>query len=136
MNTQIKYLALILCISLGSCGTKEAEVKKSITYLNQFTLQLLTKVNSKKNLQEGIKDAQAYLHSQKTTVLRHVGLTQKTSRAQVTTQTIKSWQLTVVTNLKRMEELKMSYRTQALKDKTLASALNKLVKDYKDLLQK
>ena len=136
MNIKIKSIFLMVLIGLGGCGTKEEKVKKSIAYLNQFTNQLLAKVNAKSNLSEGIKDAQVYLSSKKTTAMQHVGITKKTSRAQVSEETMKTWQSAIVINLKRMEELKITHVNKALNDKGLANALNKLVKDYRDLLQK
>lgn len=138
MNT-IKINYLILLLSLGfvvGCGNKEEKVSESIRYLNQFTNQLLGKVSSKSKLIEGIAEGQAFLKAEKDALAKKVALTKNTNRAQVSEKTMKTWQRAVVFNLKRVEDLKIKYVGKALRDPKLSKALNKLVKDYRDILQK
>lgn len=136
MNTQIKIIILLFLLSLGSCGNKEEKVNQSVVYLNKFTSQLLAKVRAQSELKEGIKSAQKYLDSQKATVRQHIQLTKNTNRAEVSDKTMKAWQNAVVINIKRMEDLRITYVGKALRNRQLSKTLNKLVKDYRDLLQK
>lgn len=136
MNIQIKIIILLFLLSLGSCRNKEEEVNKSVAYLNKFTSQLLAKVRAQATLKEGIKSAQKYLDSQKSTMKQHIQLTKNTNRAEVSDKTMKAWQSAVVINIKRMEDLRITYVGKALRNRQLSKTLNKLVKDYRDLLQK
>lgn len=137
MRLNLKYLLLLWgLLSLGSCENKEDEVQASTRYLNQFTNQIIGKVNSKGNLIEGIKAGSVFLQKEKPVFVQKVALTKNTNRAQVSKQTAKAWQTAVVANLKRVEDLKTKHQSKALRNAKLAQALNKLTKDYRDILQK
>ncbi|OJJ16120.1 hypothetical protein BKI52_35730 [marine bacterium AO1-C] len=122
--------------SLVGCGSKEDQVSESIQYINQFTNQLLGKVSSKSSLIEGIELGQVFLNSEKAAFTKKIALTKNTNRAQVSDKTMKAWQKAVVMNLKMVEDLKIKHISKALRNPKLSKALNKLVKDYRDILQK
>ncbi|HAS40687.1 MAG TPA: hypothetical protein DCS93_09425 [Microscillaceae bacterium] len=137
MKINFSYFVLFwMLISLVGCGSKEEKVSESIQYLNQFTSQMMGKVGSKSDLIEGIKAGQAFLNSKKEVFKKKVALTKNTNRAQVSEKTMKAWQKAVVVNLKMVEDLKIKHVGQALRNPKLSQALNKLVKDYRDILQK
>jgi len=137
MKINFIYFVLFgVIISLVRCGNKEEKVSESIRYLNQFTKQMMGKVGSKSNLMDGIKAGQAFLESEKQVFIKKIALTKNTNRAQVSEKTMKAWQKAVVMNLKMVEDLKIKHVGQALRNPKLSQALNKLVKDYRDILQK
>ncbi|EAY28149.1 lipoprotein, putative [Microscilla marina ATCC 23134] len=136
MKNKVSLIFCIPIILLSSCQTKETQVQHSIQQLNQFTTQLLRKTKEKPDLITGIKDAQEYLTANKNNMRQHIELTKTTSRVQVSEKTMKAWQAAVTANLTKVETLKKVHIGQALQNEELAKQLNKLVKEYKDLLQK
>lgn len=128
-----------LCLSLlvlVSCQNKEKKVQTSTQQLNKFTNELLGKIKAKPNLKVGLQEARKYLKTHKERIQQHIQITKTTNRVQVSEQTIKAWQAAIANNLNKIEALKNVYIRQALADKALAKELNKLVKEYRDLLEK
>ncbi len=134
-NTINSTLCLLLLI-LVSCQNKDKKVQTSTQQLNKFTNELLGKVKAKPKLKVGLQEARKYLKGSENRIRQHIQITKTTNRVQVSEQTIKAWQAAIVNNLNKIEALKNVYIREALADKALAKELNKLVKEYRDLLQK
>lgn len=132
MNSTLCLLLLILV----SCQNKDKKVQTSTQQLNKFTSELLGKIKAKPSLKVGLQEARKYVKANESSIRQHIQITKTTNRVQVSEQTIKAWQTAIVNNLNKIEALKNVYIREALADKDLAKELNKLVKEYRDLLQK
>lgn len=136
MKNIINFTLCLSLLILVSCQNKEKKVQVSTQQLNKFTNELLDKIKTKPSLKVGLQEAREYLKTSKERIRQHIQITKTTNRVQVSEQTMKAWQVAIANNLNKIEALKNVYIREALADKALAKELNKLGKEYRDLLQK
>lgn len=125
-----------MILLLASCQNKDKKILSSSQQLNEFTNKLLSKVTANKDLIAGVKEAQKYLEANKKRMHQNMEVTKTTNRVQVSEKTMKIWHKAVESNLSKIETLRNTHVRDALANQDLAQQLDKLIKEYRDLLQK
>jgi hypothetical protein len=129
----VVYSLLLACISSVGCK-KDAEIGAVLKDLDQFTTELVQKVDSSQGSVEGINEAQKYLDSRKADMQKKLGVLKEARGFQVSDETKKVLTESITKNVTSVASLEIKYMSRSIKDPGYKSKLEKLVKDYRDLL--
>jgi hypothetical protein len=91
-------------------------------------------VDSSQGSVEGINEAQKYLDSRKADMQKKLGVLKEARGFQVSDETKKVLTESITKNVTNVASLEIKYMGRSIKDPGYKSKLEKLVKDYRDLL--
>lgn len=133
MRKNILVFVLFACSSLAGCS-KDAEINTAMKDLNEFTTQLIQRIESAQGSVEGIDDAQRFFDSKKQEMQKKLGVLKGARGFQVSEETKKSMTESLTKNITSLASLQIKYVARSVKDPNHKSRFEKLVKDYRDLL--
>ena len=133
MRKNILVFVLFACSSLAGCS-KDAEINTAMKDLNEFTTQLVQRIESAQGSVEGIDEAQRFFDSKKQEMQKKLGVLKGARGFQVSDETKKSMTESITKNMTSLASLQIKYVARSMKDPNHKSKFEKLVKDYRDLL--
>lgn len=126
-------VCLFVCLTVAGCN-KDAEINTSMNELNAFTTELIQKVESAQGSPEGIDAAQRFFESRKAEMEKKLSILKGARGFQVSDEAKKSMTESLTKNVTNVASLQLKYMTRSVKDPNYKARLEKLVKDYQNLL--
>ena len=126
-------LLLVACLPLCGCK-KDAEINAIVAELDTFTMELVKKIESAPNPSAGVDDAQKYLDSKKADLTAKMTTLKGIRGYQVSAETKAKMTKSIIDDLTRVGSLQAKYMS-ASRDKAFKAKLDKLIKDYTDLIK-
>lgn len=119
-------LLVMACLALAGCGKKDSEVNSFITELDNFTNELVKKVESGPNPSAGADEAQKYLDAQKAGLQEKLNSIKKIGENQVSEETKKKMQDSLYQNGMKVGQLTAKYGS----DSAARPKIQKLTQDF------
>ena len=128
-------ILLLLAACLPLCGCKkDAEINAIVAELDTFTMELVKKIESAPSPSAGVDDAQKYLDSKKADLTAKMTTLKAIRGYQVSAETKAKMTKSIIDDLTRVGSLQAKYMS-ASRDKAFKAKLDKLIKDYTDLIK-
>ena len=126
-------LLLMACLPLCGCK-KDTEINAIVAELDTFTMELVKKIESAPNPSAGVDDAQRYLDSKKADLTAKMTTLKAIRGYQASAETKAKMIKSIFDDATRVGSLKVKYMS-ASRDKAFKAKLDKLIKDYTDLIK-
>lgn len=126
-------LAVALCALSLACK-RDADVSSVITELDTFTQELVKRVDANPTA-AGVDDAQKFFDSKKADITAKLASIKNVREAQVSEETRKKMLETFTNDAMSVAKLQIKYMGNSMRDPAFKSKLDKLIKDYQELLQ-
>ena len=133
MRKKILVFVLFACLSLAGCS-KDAEINTAMKDLDEFTTQLIQRIESAQGSVVGIDEAQRFFDSKKQEMQKKLSVLKGARGFQVSEETKKSMTESLTKNITSLASLQIKYVARSVQDPNHKSKFEKLVKDYRDLL--
>ena len=127
----VSLLLVLACLALAGCGKKDDEVNSFMTDLDNFTNELVKKVESGSTPSAGVDDAQKYLDSRKSELQGKFNSIKKIGENQVSEETKKKMKDSFYQNGVKVGQLTAKYGS----DPEVRTKLQKLTQDFLGLFQ-
>jgi hypothetical protein len=134
MFRKILSSALVLSFMSFTGCKKDAEIGSVLKELDSFTIELVQKIDSMQGSVQGIDAAQQFLDSKKNDLKKKMDVVREARGFQVSDATKKTMTDSFTKNITSVASLQIKYVGRSMKDPNYKSKIEKLVKDYRDLL--
>src|SRR4030095_11914744 len=124
---------VLACVSFSGCN-KDTEIGSVLQELDSFTTELVQKIDARQGTVEGIDAAQQFLDSKKSDLKKKMDVVREARGFQVSDTTKKTMTDSITRNMTNVASLQIKYVGRSMKDANYKSKIEKLVKDYRDLL--
>lgn len=134
MKRKLAAIALLLALApLAGCS-KDDDVKNVVAEINTFTTDLVGKVESAPDPSSGVDAAQKHLDAKKADIQAKLESIKQVRGFQVSKETMAQMQKDIQDDAMKVMNLQLKYATKAASDSAFNAKLEKLTKDYTDLL--
>jgi PBP1b-binding outer membrane lipoprotein LpoB len=130
--TRRTVVLLGLLLLLVGCS-RDDEVNQFVTNMNQFTSDLVKKVESSADKKTGVESAQQFLDQKGPALKTEFEALQDVRGFQVKDETMSNITTAVTDNVTKVGTLKIDYMALSLKDKDFDQKIEKLTNSYTDL---
>jgi Tfp pilus assembly protein PilP len=127
----VSLLLGLCCLALVSCGKKDAEINSFVTEINNFTDEIVKKVEGGSTPEAGVDDAQKYLDSRKADIKSKFDAVKNIGENQVSEETKKKLSDSFYQDGVKLGQLQQKYGS----DEAVKTKLKKLTQDFLDLLK-
>jgi hypothetical protein len=136
MKKQVSLLLLAFMFqAFGGCK-KDGEVNAILATIDSFTSELVNRIETAGNPSTGVDDARKYFDYRKEDVRANMDSLKRLRESQVSDATKQRITSSLVDDASRVGNLEIKYVNQSMSDPAFKAKLDKLIKDYRDLLAK
>jgi uncharacterized protein YcfL len=126
-------LLLFVCLPFVGCK-KDSEINVAMNDLSVFTTELVQKVEARQGTIESVDEAQRFLDSKKEELARKLRVLKEARGFQISDATKKSMTDSITKNVTSVASLQIKYVANSVKNPNYKSKLEKLIKDYQNLI--
>lgn len=135
MKTRLfAIFALIACLALAGCGKKDDEINAVMKDLNQFTTEMVAKVQAAADPAMGLSEAQKFFEARQADLKKRIDVIREARSFQVSEETMKKMQDDITNNVTSVASLQITYASRSMRDGRFKASLEKLVGDYQKLI--
>jgi hypothetical protein len=137
MSSVRRWFALVVVAAAATVGcSKDKEVLAFVSDFDAFSNEIVKQVKSAPNASAGVEAAQKYLDENKARVQQKMSVIKEVKNFQITDETKKKMETSIVDNVKTVAGLQIEYMGQVAMDRSLQAKFEKLIKDYHETITK
>ena len=135
MRSVRRWFAVVVVVAAATVGcSKDKEVLAFVSDFDTFSSEIVKQVKSAPNVSAGVDAAQRYLDENKARVQEKMAAIRDVKSFQITVETKKKIETSIVNNPKTVAGMKTEYMGQMATDRSLQMKFEKLLKDYRDTI--
>jgi len=137
MSSVRRWFAVAVVAAAATVGcSKDKEVLAFVSDFDAFSNEIVKQVKSAPNASAGVDAAQKYLDENKARVQQKMAAIKDVKNFQITDETKKKMETSIVNNAKTVASLPIEYVGQMAMDRSLQAKFEKLINDYRDTITK
>lgn len=135
MRKSFVSIFILLVIASSAACKKDDQVNATLKDLDTFTAELVKRVESASDPVSGVDEAQKYMDSKKSEIKPKIDDMKTLRGFEVSEETQKAMQANIVKNVTSVGGLQLKYVSQTMTNPAFKTKLDKLIKDYTEMIR-